>query len=305
MRIAVPSEFESTTELRAPEGPRARDARRRRSSCGDQITSRLPLAAMTETMQAAVYDRYGPAREVLRVAEIERPEPGPGEVRVRMRVSGVNPTDWRVRSGSQGYDAAVPVSWCPTRTAPARSTRSAPASPARASASGCGCGSPPQNRQHGSAAQWACLPQRQAVPLPDGRLARPRARASASPRSPPTAASSRRRRRRPHRARRRRRRRRRPLRDRARPPRRRTHPRDRQLRREGRPGPAAGADVVVNYRAEDAAARDPRRGPRRRRPRRSRSRPRRTPRSTSRCSRRTASSAPTPPTATWRRPCGR
>ena len=53
-------------------------------------------------MRAAVYDRYGPAREVLRVAAIERPQPGPGEVRVRMRVSGVNPTDWRVRSGSQG-----------------------------------------------------------------------------------------------------------------------------------------------------------------------------------------------------------
>ena len=44
-------------------------------------------------MKAARYDRYGPAREVLRVEDVERPEPGPGEVRVRVEFSGVNPTD--------------------------------------------------------------------------------------------------------------------------------------------------------------------------------------------------------------------
>jgi len=44
-------------------------------------------------MQAAIYERHGSAADVLRVREIERPEPGPGEVRVRLRVSGVNPTD--------------------------------------------------------------------------------------------------------------------------------------------------------------------------------------------------------------------
>jgi NADPH2:quinone reductase len=51
-------------------------------------------------MRAALYDRYGPAGEVLRVEEMERPEPGPGEVRVRMQVSGINPTDWKSRAGS-------------------------------------------------------------------------------------------------------------------------------------------------------------------------------------------------------------
>ncbi|MET8472161.1 NADPH:quinone reductase [Streptomyces sp. NPDC006422] len=35
--------------------------------------------------------------EVLRLVERPVPEPGPGEVRVRMYVSGVNPTDWRSR----------------------------------------------------------------------------------------------------------------------------------------------------------------------------------------------------------------
>src|ERR1039458_1930079 len=51
-------------------------------------------------MRAALYDQYGPAREVLRIEEIERPEPGPGEVRVKIGVSGVNPTDWKSRSGA-------------------------------------------------------------------------------------------------------------------------------------------------------------------------------------------------------------
>jgi Zn-dependent alcohol dehydrogenase len=38
-------------------------------------------------MRAALYDDYGPAREVLRVEEIDPPEPGPGEVRVRIEAS--------------------------------------------------------------------------------------------------------------------------------------------------------------------------------------------------------------------------
>jgi NADPH2:quinone reductase len=42
-------------------------------------------------VKAASYDRYGPAAEVLRVAEIDRPEPGPGEVLVKVAFSGVNP----------------------------------------------------------------------------------------------------------------------------------------------------------------------------------------------------------------------
>jgi NADPH2:quinone reductase len=53
-------------------------------------------------MRAAVYDRTGKASEVLRIEEIERPEPGPGEVRVRVRVSGVNPTDFKSRGGATG-----------------------------------------------------------------------------------------------------------------------------------------------------------------------------------------------------------
>jgi NADPH2:quinone reductase len=51
-------------------------------------------------VKAALYDRNGAANEVLRVEEVDRPEPGPGEVRVRVRVSGVNPTDFKSRGGA-------------------------------------------------------------------------------------------------------------------------------------------------------------------------------------------------------------
>lgn len=59
-------------------------------------------------MLAATYERTGPAREVLKVAELPDPEPGPGEVRVRLRVCGVNPTDWRSRSGDTGRPMGFP-----------------------------------------------------------------------------------------------------------------------------------------------------------------------------------------------------
>ena len=50
-------------------------------------------------MRAIWYETTGPAREVLRFGELERPPPGPGEVRVRVAVSGVNPSDTKRRAG--------------------------------------------------------------------------------------------------------------------------------------------------------------------------------------------------------------
>ena len=50
-------------------------------------------------MQAVVYTRNGDP-DVLELVEREVPEPGPGEVRVRVAVSGVNPTDWKARRGN-------------------------------------------------------------------------------------------------------------------------------------------------------------------------------------------------------------
>ena len=52
-------------------------------------------------MRAAWYERFGPADEVLVVGEMADPEPGPGEVLVRVHASGVNPTDVKLRSGAR------------------------------------------------------------------------------------------------------------------------------------------------------------------------------------------------------------
>jgi NADPH:quinone reductase-like Zn-dependent oxidoreductase len=51
-------------------------------------------------MKAAWFESFGPARQVLRIGEQPRPEPGPGEVRVRLETSGVNPSDVKKRAGS-------------------------------------------------------------------------------------------------------------------------------------------------------------------------------------------------------------
>ena len=54
------------------------------------------------SMRAAVHRSYGAARDVLELVEIDRPEPGPGEVRVRMIASPINPSDLLVVRGLYG-----------------------------------------------------------------------------------------------------------------------------------------------------------------------------------------------------------
>jgi len=49
-------------------------------------------------MRAIIYRRLG-GPSVLELVERPIPEPGEGEVRIRVAVSGVNPTDWKSRSG--------------------------------------------------------------------------------------------------------------------------------------------------------------------------------------------------------------
>lgn len=64
-------------------------------------------------MKAGWYERYGPAQEVIQIGELDTPEAGPGEVRVRLYASGVNPSDVKSRAGSRGlwkYPRIVPHS---------------------------------------------------------------------------------------------------------------------------------------------------------------------------------------------------
>jgi NADPH2:quinone reductase len=60
-------------------------------------------------MRAVVYTETGPS-SVLQLVDRETPEPGPGEVRVRLVRAGVNPTDWKFRAGvtTSGHDEVTP-----------------------------------------------------------------------------------------------------------------------------------------------------------------------------------------------------
>ena len=63
-------------------------------------------------MQAAWYEQTGAAKDVLKTGEMNKPEPGSGEVRVKIHCSGVNPSDTKNRSGWEGmkmqFDRVIP-----------------------------------------------------------------------------------------------------------------------------------------------------------------------------------------------------
>jgi NADPH2:quinone reductase len=120
-------------------------------------------------MKAALYRAYGQAADSLRVEDLDRPEPGPGEVRVRMQLSGVNPTDWKSRSGSTPRpidDFQVPhhdgTGIIDAVGAGVPADRVGQRVWTWLAASG---------SRWGTAAQWSVLPARQAVPLSEGASA--------------------------------------------------------------------------------------------------------------------------------------
>lgn len=115
-------------------------------------------------MRAAFYETNGVAREVLRLAEVATPEAQPGEVRVRLQTSGVNPSDVKSRIGLIGK---------------MRYLRVIPHSDGAGVIDQVGAGVDPARlgqrvwiwngqwqRPFGSAAEFIALPAEQAVPLP-------------------------------------------------------------------------------------------------------------------------------------------
>jgi NADPH:quinone reductase-like Zn-dependent oxidoreductase len=59
-------------------------------------------------MKAVRFDEYGPA-SVLHVSEVPIPEPGPGQVLIRVRAAGINPGEAKIRDGS--LDARWPATF--------------------------------------------------------------------------------------------------------------------------------------------------------------------------------------------------
>jgi len=116
-------------------------------------------------MKAAYYERNGTARDVLLVGEIETPPVGPGEVRVKLAASGVNPSDVKSRLG-----ATRKIAW----------PRVIPQSDGAGVIDDVGDGVPRARvgervwvwngqwkRAFGTAADTIVLPAAQAVPLPE------------------------------------------------------------------------------------------------------------------------------------------
>ena len=114
-------------------------------------------------MRAAWYEKNGPAAEVLKVGELPDPMAGPGEVRVRLYASGVNPSDVKARAGSR------PIRW----------PRLVPDSDGAGVIDQAGAGVDPRrvgervwvfngqwDRPLGTSAQYIALPAPLAVPLP-------------------------------------------------------------------------------------------------------------------------------------------
>jgi NADPH2:quinone reductase len=118
-------------------------------------------------MRAAYYESKGPAWSVLKVGELPDPEPGPGELRVRIHVSGVNPSDTKSRGGWTG-DMSMP--WpriVPHQDGAGVVDRVGPGVPSRRVGERVWIYEAQWNSPFGTAAEYAVVPAANAVPLPD------------------------------------------------------------------------------------------------------------------------------------------
>ena len=116
-------------------------------------------------MRAVWYEKKGPAAEVLVAGEMPVPEPAPGEARVRIAVSSVNPTD--VKRRKEGRELG-------------KFPRIVPDNDGSGTIDAVGAGvartrvgervwlfAAQHGRPFGTAAEYCCVPARFAVPLPD------------------------------------------------------------------------------------------------------------------------------------------
>lgn len=116
-------------------------------------------------MKAVTYSTTGDS-SVLTLGERDEPHPGPGEVRVRIHVSGVNPTDWKARAGSGRTE--LPRPQVPNQDG------AGVVDEVGGGVSGLGEGDrvwvwdAAYARSDGTAQELVVLPALQVVPLPDG-----------------------------------------------------------------------------------------------------------------------------------------
>jgi NADPH2:quinone reductase len=116
-------------------------------------------------MRAAWYEKNGAATDVLHVGEVETPKPGPGEVRIKLKTSGVNPSDVKNRAGTTrkiAYPRVIPQS-----DGAGVIDMVGEGVPASRVGERVWTWNGQWKRPFGTAAEYIVLPQEQAVHLPD------------------------------------------------------------------------------------------------------------------------------------------
>jgi NADPH2:quinone reductase len=116
-------------------------------------------------MRAIAYDEHG-SSSVLHLVDRPDPQPGPGEVLVRIAVSGVNPTDWKSRAGAGS--GRLPKPQVPNQDGAGIVAALGDGVTGLRVGDRVWVWDAAWQRSEGTAQELALLPFRQVVPLPDG-----------------------------------------------------------------------------------------------------------------------------------------
>ena len=116
-------------------------------------------------MKAAYYEKQGPAEDVLKIGEMADPQPGNGEVRIRIAASGINPGDVKKREDTFGvgmtYERVIPHS-----DGAGVIDRVGKGVPESRIGERCWCFGAQSYRPFGTAAEYTVVNADQAIPLP-------------------------------------------------------------------------------------------------------------------------------------------
>ena len=116
-------------------------------------------------MKAAWYNKQGPARRVIKVGDFDTPNAKPGEVRIKIAYSGLNPTDIKRRQGFGGQLHAYPTI-IPHSDGSGVIDQVGKGVPKSRLKEKVWIWSGQWQRPFGTCAEYITLPARQAVPLP-------------------------------------------------------------------------------------------------------------------------------------------
>ena len=118
-------------------------------------------------MKAIWFERFGAADQVLSIGDWPTPEPGPGEVLVALRATGINPSDVKKRAGAFP-DLLDEGPVIPHSDGAGIITAVGSGVPASRIGERVFVYQAQYERSHGTAAQWVAIDSTRAPSLPDG-----------------------------------------------------------------------------------------------------------------------------------------